>query len=247
MRVHEEVVEAGVGQVLLDSPPHARAGSGGPRLPRAAWTVCAFRQPAADRRAAEETPVLRRSYRELEADAFVAGEERKKAVSGRRADDLEAARRLEGPEGAHEIAAGFVKTPPQAKEAESPEFHQGQQRTIAAAGEGRRRLGARGKALVEERLQLAGEFRAGELVGQHRCDSDGHRSGHRLGGELLQHFEQREVGVDRRFAEPVAPMRPAPVIEDVRQMAVEGKDEVDRRAAHRAGLDRARARLYTSR
>ncbi len=172
MRVHEEVVEARVGQVLLDSPAHARAGSGGPRLPRPAWTVCAFRQPAADRRAAEETAVLRRSYRELQADAFVAREEREEAVGGRGADDLEAAGGLERAEGADEIAAGLVEAAPQAKQADSPELHQRQQRADrpSPASE-RRRLRAGRKALLEEGLQLRRELGACELVGQHRGDA----------------------------------------------------------------------------
>ena len=43
-----------------------------------------------------------------------------------------------------------------------------------------------------------------------------------------QRLEQRQVGVERRLAEPVAAVRPAPVIEHVRQVAVQREDEVHR-------------------
>src|SRR5215210_3240982 len=95
MRIHEEVAEARIAEVLLDAPANSGAGSGGPGLPRAAWAIGALRKPAAGGGAAEQPPVLGRSDGELKPDALVAGKERQEAVSRGGADDLQAAGRFE--------------------------------------------------------------------------------------------------------------------------------------------------------
>ena len=140
VRVHEEVLKAGVGQMFLDASPHSGAGRGGPGLPRSPRPIRALRQPASLGGSAEEAPVFRNTDRELEPDTFVAREQREIAVRGRRADDLDAARRLECAERRDEILVDGVKQIAKPGQPIPPEFHQRQQMVLTGGGQ-------RGRAL----------------------------------------------------------------------------------------------------
>jgi hypothetical protein len=80
VRVHEEVAEPCVAQVLLDPSPDAGARGGRPRLPRPPRAIGALGEPDTLGRAAEETAVLGAADRELQSDALVAGEQWEEAV-----------------------------------------------------------------------------------------------------------------------------------------------------------------------
>src|SRR2546422_10801928 len=69
-----------------------------------------------------------------------------------------------------------------------------------------------------------------------------------LGGQLLEPLREREVGVQRGLAQPVAAVGPAAVIEDVGQMTVEGEDELHRvpGQVEREADRTARARPYSA-
>ncbi len=58
--------------------------------------------------------------------------------------------------------------------------------------------------------------------------------------ELFEHLDQRQVTVDRRFAEPIGAMRPATVVEHPRQVAVQRQDEAK---SHRNSAASAIARV----
>ena len=98
--------------------------------------------------------------------------------------------------------------------------------------------------MVEEGFELLCECRARELVREHRREADRHRRARVVGGgrELLQLLEQGEVAIERRFAQPVAAVRPPPVIQHVRQMAVQREDEIHRSRGQPAGERAASAR-----
>ena len=49
--------------------------------------------------------------------------------------------------------------------------------------------------------------------------------------ERVERLEQRQVGVERRLAEPVAAVRPAAVVQDLGQVAVQREDEIHQAAA----------------
>ena len=105
------------------------------------------------------------------------------------------------------------------------------------------RLVAGGEALREERPQLGREDRARELVGEDRRDADRRGRGHALDLEGVELLEERQVGVDRRFAQPVAAVGPAAVTEHPGEMAVEDEDKVHgRHASAMAARRRASAR-----
>ena len=194
----------------------AAPGRGGPGRPRTARPVGALRQPAAGGRAAEQAAVLRGADGELQPDALVAREQRQEAVGRGRADDLDPAGRLERAERGDEIAVDGVEQraePAAAAPARTPPAAAG---ALAGLGERRGRLGAGREPLVEERLHLADERRAGELVGEHRREADRHRGRRLLVAEPAERLEQRQVGVERGLADPVASVRPAPVVEHVR-------------------------------
>src|SRR2546429_6565954 len=241
MGVGEEVAEPGVGELLLDAPA--------PLLGRA---IRALRQPAALRRDPEQTTVLVLAHRQLQPDALVAGEERQVPVRGRGPDDLEATLLLETAEGGYQVLVDLPEQRLQTREPRPPEIHQRQQRLVARGRQRRRCLVAGGEALREERFHLACEGGADQLIRQHRSEADRQRRRRSLGGQLLQPLQQREIRVQRRLAQPVAAVRPATVIQDVRKMTVEREDELHRvpgqleRAADRTASARAYNARYRS-
>ena len=126
MGVDEEELKAGIGQMLLDPAAHSGLRCRRPRLPRSSRPVGAFGQPAAVGRSSEYPAMLGNAHRQLQPDAFVSGEQREVAVSGRRADDLDPACGLEGAEGADDVllysmkqlaepeSVALARTPPEA-------------------------------------------------------------------------------------------------------------------------------------
>src|SRR2546430_11928889 len=56
------------------------------------------------------------------------------------------------------------------------------------------------RSLVEERLELLGERRARQLIGEHRREADRHGRRDVLLRQLLQLLDQREIGVERGLA-----------------------------------------------
>jgi hypothetical protein len=74
--------------------------------------------------------------------------------------------------------------------------------------------------------------------GPHRREPDRDRRGDVPVGELAQPLEQRQVGIDGGFAQPVAAVRPAAVIQDIGQVAVQREDRVHC-VPGQAAIDRA--------
>src|SRR5213078_5214584 len=144
------------------------------------------------------------------------------------ADDLEATLLLEPAKGGDEICVDSPEQLPQTGEPRPPVVYEWHERPIAGRLQRRGRFVAGGQPLREERLQFAGEGGARKLVRQHRRESDRQRGRRPFGGQLLEPLQEREVGVQRGLAQPVAAVGPAAVIEDVRQMTVEREDELHR-------------------
>ena len=195
-----------------------------------ARTVGALGHPDALRRPPEQPSMLGPSQRELKPDALVAREQREKAVGRGGGDRLDASAVLQSPERGHDVAADVVEQPMQARQALAPELHQRQE--IAFARRVERALGfvAGEEPLAEERLHLADEGRARELIGQHGRDAQGERRGDALGLQRAELLDQRKVGIERGLAEPVTAMGPAAVVEHPGQVTVQGEDEVHRSA-----------------
>jgi hypothetical protein len=175
--------------------------------------------------AAEQAPVLGDPDGELEPDALVPRQQRKKPVGGGGAEDLDSSPRFLLPEGADEVAPRGAEEIAHPGEAIAPEAHQREEPRLLG-GEIGRRLVAGFEALGQEGFQLLHEDGAGELVREDRREADGHRRGDPLLLERLERLEQREVGVERGFAQPVASVGPPPVVQHPRQMAVQHEDEV---------------------
>ena len=66
--------------------------------------------------------------------------------------------------------------------------------------------------------------------------------GHRISREAAENLQQREIGVERRLADPVAPVRPAPMVQDVGQVTVQREYEVRLAGTHRTPDEWASAR-----
>src|SRR2546430_14929757 len=93
--------------------------------------------------------------------------------------------------------------------------------------------------LLQERVTLAQQRGASKLVLVLRRESDRHGRRRAFGGELGEPLQQREIRVERGLTQPVAAVRPAAMIEDVREGTVEREYEVHHRSA--------RARRYSAR
>ena len=65
-----------------------------------------------------------------------------------------------------------------------------------------------------------------ELIGEHRRDAERHGGRDAISLERLERFDQRQVTVERGFAQPHTPVRPAAMVQDVGQMTVECQDEI---------------------
>jgi hypothetical protein len=130
--VHKEILEAGVGDVLLDAPADGRAGSTRPRRPRPARAVGAFRKPAAARRAAKEPLMLPHADRELEPDALVPRKQWQEPVGRRRTHDLDPPGAFLLPEGADYVAADRAPERLELAQPLAPELRNRQQ--VAFAG-----------------------------------------------------------------------------------------------------------------
>ena len=85
---------------------------------------------------------------------------------------------------------------------------------------------ARLQPLRDERVQLTRERGIAELRGDDRGDAERHGGVDAFVTEAIQDVDQREIRFGRGLHEPVAAVRPASVLEHVRQMGVQDQDEV---------------------
>src|SRR5437773_12149702 len=90
MRGDDDEPVPGALDVALDSGARPGLGRGRPRCPNAGGPIRALRKPAPGRLMLKEPLVLGPSRIELQSDAFISREERKKAMRGRRAHELNA-------------------------------------------------------------------------------------------------------------------------------------------------------------
>jgi hypothetical protein len=102
---------------------------------------------------------------------------------------------------------------------------------FAAGLEVARRFITRLEPLREEGLQLHSEVGMGELIREDWRDTDGERRPRFVAGQPVEGLDQREVGVDRRFTEPVTAVGPAPVVQHPGEVTVQGEYEI-----HQDGL-----------
>ncbi len=170
--------------------------------------------------------MLRARHGELQPDALVARQQRQIPVRRGARHHFDVARGLEPREGRDQIAPLLMEPGQQSPEPRLPEVHQRQERAVARLRKLAPSLVAGGQPLRDVGLELRSEERIGELVGQDRRDGDGERRPHAARGQLGHLLDQREVGVERRLAQPVAAVRPAAVAQDVREVAVQREDEI---------------------
>jgi hypothetical protein len=116
----------------------------------------------------------------------------------------------------------------------SPELYEREQ--VAVTGR-RQRCGsliARLDALLKKSLHFGDKVGAGELVRENRGKADGDGRRDRVDGQSPQDLQQGKIGVEGCFTDPVASMRPAPMVQDIWEVTVEREDEIRGPRAHRA-------------
>ena len=87
------------------------------------------------------------------------------------------------------------------------------------------------------RFELADERRMRELIGEDGGDAERNGRGDAVALQCLQRFDEREVAIERGFAQPHAAVWPAAVMQDIRKMSVQCENEV-----HRCSSDGRRRR-----
>ena len=90
-------------------------------------------------------------------------------------------------------------------------------------------------------IHFRAERRMRQLCGQDRRDAERDRDRHRVAFGALQQGQEWQVGVEGRFRQPVAAVRPAAMVQHPGQVRVEREDE-----AHQPRLARARQSIAIS-
>ena len=232
--IHDEVLETVYGEHLLDSgpdamlPPAVPPGRGRPLVARA---IGALGQPDAPGRHAEVAPVGLDGRPELEVDRLLAGEERQVTVGRRARKQLEVAAALEVREGAEEVAVEASVQLPHLLVKLLPEGRERYDRPVSLPLELGPAVGARAAEVVSVELELALVLGRGELLGEDGRDADRPLRGDAVGHQAPDGPEQRQVAFEGGLAEPVAPVRPPPVVDHHRQVRVQ--DQRERVTRHR--------------
>ena len=81
-------------------------------------------------------------------------------------------------------------------------------------------------SLFEKSLHFGDEHRARELIREHGGEADGNGGRYGISRQATQDFQERQIGIESGLTDPVAAVRPAPMVQDVRQMTVQREDEI---------------------
>src|SRR3989442_15749434 len=89
-----------------------------------------------------------------------------------------------------------------------------------------RRAGGALEPALHVRFELTHEGWVRELIGEDGRDAEGDGGRDALLLERVQRFDQRQVAIERGLTQPHAAVWPAAVMQNVRQVTVEGQDEI---------------------
>jgi hypothetical protein len=178
--------------------------------------------------------VLRYAYGELKPNTFIPRKKRKVSMGGGGADDFDSACGFQGAKRADQILIDIVEKLAKANQPLPPEVDNGKQVSVTCACQGGWSLVAGLDTLLEKCLHFRDEYGTDQLVREYGSKPDRNWGGHCLRGQTAENLEQRQIGVERGLTDPVTAVRPPPVVEDIRQMAVQCKDEICLARGHRA-------------
>ena len=224
MGVDEEIADALLAQDLVDAETGIRRFVFDRGFPVVAGPVGALGDPKSPGLPAEVLAVGVTPLPDLLADAFVPGEKREIAMRRRRCQDLDMAAVLEGPECVDDVAVApameiveDLPVPGLPKIGERTKRAVPRPLEIIAVTDGDRDLHS--QVLVE----TPGEAGILELFHQDRGEADVRPGGDPFAGQPLEDVEERYVCFRGGLVEPVHPVRPTAVGQDVGDVAV--KDE----------------------
>ena len=231
MGVDEEEVEAGFGDGLLDADAvgdgwNACGVGGGDGLgPEAGGAIAALGNPDATGMRAEMADMGRDGGANLGADALVGAEQRQVAVGGGAGDDLDQSGVVEAAEAADDVAVEGVEVIERGGEEAAPEAGSFGEVSVAGLDEEGLVL-ARGDDFAGKVFgEFGEEVGVGELFEQDGREVDVEVCGDAVALEVGEDAKQREVGLCGGFVQPLDAVRPGAVVDDVRQMRVQGEGE----------------------
>ncbi len=166
---------------------------------------------------------------DLGADAFVGAEERHVAVGGSAGDDFEQAFVVEVAEAADDVAGEVIELIEGFAEEALPEAGGFGVLMLAHAVEVGFVFAGGGDFSLEVARELGDEDGVGELLEQDGRKIEVAVEGDAVALKTAEDAQEREVGFGGGFQEPLHAVGPGAVIDDVREVSVQGEREKARR------------------
>ncbi len=193
--------------------------------PEAGWTVAALGRPDAAGTLAEMLLMRGDGDADLRAKAFISAEQGHVAVCGSAGDDFDDSAVGEGAESGDDVAVERLKLLQGVAEEALPEARGFGKAVLAHGEEERFVLAGGGDFAVEVAGELGAEDGVCELLEQDGREIEIAVERDVVAVEAIEHAQQRKVGFGGGFEKPFDPVRPAAMVDDVRQMRVQGDGE----------------------
>ena len=220
------MTQALLGQDLVDPGPVLGPFARERIAPGVAGAVGAFRDPESPGLPAEILAVRVPALPDLLADALVPGKKGEIAVCRRRGQDLDLAAVPERPEGPDDVLAeAAVEILEELFVPAFPEGGHGAERRVTGPAEKFPVAGGDIPLHPQVSVEFPDEAGVLELVHQDGREADARPGRKAFAGQPLEDVEKRQVGLRGGFEEPVHPVRPAAVGEDVGNVAVQDEGE----------------------
>ena len=231
MRVDEEEFDIGLGEYLLDTDA-IEAGHGGGAIgiadrvvPEASGAIAALRHPDALGALAHVANVSRDGCADLGTDALIGAKERHVAVGGSTGDDVDEAGVVEVTEGLNNILIEGVEVFEGLREKMLPETGGFSEMVFSCLTEERLVFASGDNFAVEVVGKLGEEDGVGELFEQDGREIEIAVEADVVALKIFEDAQEGKVGLGRSLEEPLDAVRPSAMVNDVRQVCVQGEGE----------------------
>ena len=232
MRVDEEEFEIGFGECLLDADAveagrrGAAVGVGDRVLPETCRAIAALGRPDTPRVFADMADVGFYRGADLGTDRFVGAEKRHVAVGGSAGDDVDEADVVEVAEGFDDVLVEVIEVIEGLREEAVPEAGGLGEMGFAGLNEVSLVFAGGDDFPVEVVGKFGYEDGVRELLEENRREIEVAVEADAVALEILEHAEEREIGFCGGLVEPLHPVRPRAVIDDIGQMRMEREGQI---------------------
>ena len=212
-------------------------GEGDGVVPEAGGAVAALGRPDASGRLADVADVGLDGGADLRAEALVGAEQRHVSVGGAAGDELDEADVVEVAEGGDDVAVEALEVFERLGEETMPEAGGLGEVMVAGLDEEGLVLGGGDDLASDVAGELGDEGGVGELLEEDGREIEVAVEADVVALEIGEHAEERKIGLGCGFEEPLHAVWPGAVVDDVRQMRVQG--EVEKPRGRACDLDEA--------